>query len=238
VGRAVNLVWKRAIALIIAGLIGAFAVIPHLLEHLAEFLGFGTLVAAAVAAGTSLAPRAGLGTPIIDAALTAQPFARRALSVCGLAIGLGLATALAVVALDFIVFSPLLARAQTTSAASAPPLWTGTLYAFYGGLTEEILFRYGAMSALAWLLSRLFRAPVAYWGAIVGASLLFGVAHLPATVALLPLTPLVVTRTMVLIGLAGVAFGWVYWRRGLEAAMVSHGAAALILHVGVPAIGA
>jgi hypothetical protein len=28
-----------------------------------------------------------------------------------------------------------------------------------------------------------------------------------------------------------------FWRRGLEAAMVSHGAADLILHVAVPAVG-
>ncbi len=46
-----------------------------------------------------------------------------------------------------------------------------------------------------------------------------------------------IMRTIMLNGLAGLAFGWLYWRRGLEAAMVSHGAVALILHVAVPAIG-
>ncbi len=59
----------------------------------------------------------------------------------------------------------------------------------------------------------------------------------PPTAAVLSLTPLVIMRTIMLNGLAGLAFGWLYWRRGLEAAMVSHGAVALILHVAVPAIG-
>ena len=72
---------------------------------------------------------------------------------------------------------------------------------------------------------------------MVGASAVFGLAHLPATDALVALTPLVVTRTMVLVSAAGVVFGWLCWRRGLEAAMVAHGAAALIVHVTVPAVG-
>jgi hypothetical protein len=185
--------------LIAAGLIGAFAVIPHLLLHLAEFLGSGILIAIAVAAGTWLAPRAGLTTPIIDAALTGQPFARRARSVVGLAIGLGVVAALAVVALNVLLFAPLLA--QTTSA---PPLWTRAPAALYGGLTEEILLRYGAMSFLAWLLTRVASGPTASWGAIVGAAALCGLAHLPATAAL---TPLAVTRAIVLNGLAAVVFG-------------------------------
>jgi membrane protease YdiL (CAAX protease family) len=32
-------------------------------------------------------------------------------------------------------------------------------------------------------------------------------------------------------GLAGVAFGWLYWKRGLESAIVAHFSADIILHV-------
>ena len=63
------------------------------------------------------------------------------------------------------------------------------------------------------------------------AAVLFGLGHLPATAALLPLTPAVVARAVVLNGIAGVVFGWLYWRRGLEAAMVAHFCADLVLHV-------
>jgi membrane protease YdiL (CAAX protease family) len=222
------------IALTAAGVLGVFAVLPHPLEHLGQFVGTGVLIAVAAVAGAWFAPRVGLVTAIVDAALSGQQFIGRSRSVAALAIGLGVVTAVAVVALDLVVFAPLVPE---TKALPARPLWTGALAALYGGLSEEILWRYGAMSFLAWAFTRLVRGPAAYWAAIIGASVIFGLAHLPATDALVPLTPLVATRTMILVGAAGVAFGWVYWRRGLEAAMISHGAVALIVHVGVPAIG-
>ena len=222
------------IALTAAGILGVFAVLPHPLEHMAQFLGTRVLIAVAAVAGAWFAPRVGLVTPIIDAALTGQPFIGRARSVAVLAIGLGVVAALAVVALDVVVFAPLVPE---TKALPARALWTGALAALYRGLTEETLWRYGAMSFLVWLFTKFARGPSAYRAAIVVASALFGLAHLPATDALASLTPVVVTRTMVLVGLAGVTFGWLYWRRGLEAAMIAHGAAAWIVHVTVPAVG-
>jgi membrane protease YdiL (CAAX protease family) len=74
------------------------------------------------------------------------------------------------------------------------------------------------------------------WTANVLAAAIFGVGHLPATAALMALTPLVVTRALVLNGLAGVVFGWLYWRRGLLAAMVAHFCGDLVLHVATPAL--
>jgi membrane protease YdiL (CAAX protease family) len=70
-----------------------------------------------------------------------------------------------------------------------------------------------------------------FWIANILAAVLFGLGHLPATALLVPLTPLVITRAIVLNGLVGVVFGWLYWKRGLEAAIVSHFAADIILHV-------
>ena len=46
-----------------------------------------------------------------------------------------------------------------------------------------------------------------------------------------PLTPALITRTIVLNSLAGIAFGWLYWRRGLEAAMLAHFSTDIVLHV-------
>ncbi|MCK7526806.1 MAG: hypothetical protein MZV64_59015 [Ignavibacteriales bacterium] len=48
---------------------------------------------------------------------------------------------------------------------------------------------------------------------------------------LIPLTPLVITRAIVLNGLAGIGFGWLYWKRGLEFAMIAHFSADIVLHV-------
>ena len=48
---------------------------------------------------------------------------------------------------------------------------------------------------------------------------------------IIPLTPLVITRAILLNGIGGVVFGWLYWKRGLEAAMIAHFSADIVLHV-------
>jgi membrane protease YdiL (CAAX protease family) len=72
---------------------------------------------------------------------------------------------------------------------------------------------------------------VVFWIANILAAVLFGLGHLPGVALLVPLTPLVIARTVILNGLLGIIFGWLYWKSGLEAAMISHFSADLILHV-------
>ena len=67
-------------------------------------------------------------------------------------------------------------------------------------------------------------------------ALLFGAGHLPTTATLMPLTPLVITRALLLNGLGGIVFGWLYWKRGLLAAMLAHFSADIVLHVIAPAL--
>jgi membrane protease YdiL (CAAX protease family) len=73
------------------------------------------------------------------------------------------------------------------------------------------------------------------WIANILAAVLFGLGHLPATAAAgLPLDALVITRSVVPNGLAGIVFGWFYWTCGLEAAVLSHFTGDLVLHVIAP----
>jgi hypothetical protein len=46
-----------------------------------------------------------------------------------------------------------------------------------------------------------------------------------------PLTPGLIVRALLLNGVAGIAFGYLYWRQGSEAAMVGHMAAHLAIQV-------
>jgi membrane protease YdiL (CAAX protease family) len=75
------------------------------------------------------------------------------------------------------------------------------------------------------------------WTANILVALLFGLGHLPATAALVPLTPLVVIRAIALNGPASLVFGYVYWTRGLEAAMLAHFTADVVLHAIMPVLG-
>lgn len=115
-------------------------------------------------------------------------------------------------------------------------LWKRLLASFYGGITEELLLRLFLMTLIAWILWKTAfkgqRPPTAivFWIAIVVAAVLFGVGHLPAAAGIWPLTPLVIVRTIALNALAGIAFGFIYWRWGLEYAMLAHFCADIALH--------
>ena len=76
----------------------------------------------------------------------------------------------------------------------------------------------------------------AFWGANVIAAGLFGLGHLPATAALIPITGVVVVRAVVLNGTAALAFGWLFRRNGIETAMVAHFVADVVLLVIAPLI--
>jgi membrane protease YdiL (CAAX protease family) len=109
----------------------------------------------------------------------------------------------------------------------------------YGGITEEVMLRWGMMTFIVWVIWRRFQkgrphpSAGAVWAAILLAAVLFGIGHLPATAAFAPLDGMLVVRTVALNALGGVLFGWLFWRRHLEAAMVAHASA----HVGFALAG-
>ncbi|MEO5560484.1 MAG: CPBP family intramembrane glutamic endopeptidase [Dokdonella sp.] len=118
-----------------------------------------------------------------------------------------------------------------------PVAWKGLLASPYGGIAEEIELRVFVMGCLAWLLARATGgAPIA-WGmviAVVTTSVLFGIGHLPLAAQLGPLTTSIVTRVIVYNALGGLVFGWLYWKRGLEHAMLAHFCADLAVHAAAP----
>ncbi|HEX5505972.1 MAG TPA: CPBP family intramembrane glutamic endopeptidase [Thermomicrobiales bacterium] len=188
------------------------------------------------ALGLRAARAQGLGAPRLAAWLRGEP--------AGLAPGraaayaaTGVAAGLAAAALHLTVFRSLLAR-LTAAGVREPGVWQGLLATFYGAIAEEVLLRLGAQTVIAAGLRRLrgetSRPPTGatMWPAIALSNVLFGLGHLPVTRELLPLTPAVVARALALNAVAGVPCGYLYWREGLEAAMLAHGAADLVLHVG------
>ena len=202
------------------------------------------LVGVAIWVGLSFANAIGLGLPILESALRREPIRDQINLMLPISIALGVLGALLVVALDLYVFHPALMSEMGSAAApltirssATPSWWQGLLASLYGGFDEELLLRLCVMSFLAWLgryVSKTAegRPTVAvFWTANVLAAILFGLGHLPATSALVPLTPLVIVRAVVLNGVIGVAAGYLYFTRGLESAMVSHFSADIILHV-------
>jgi len=119
--------------------------------------------------------------------------------------------------------------------------WRGALASFYGGIVEEIQTRLLLVSALVWLLARCNRRVVRPWMfvlAILLAALLFGIGHLPAAIgAGIAGSPLLIARIVLLNAIVATVFGGLFWKYGLEHAMLAHFCADLVLHVAIPLVG-
>src|SRR5262249_9684302 len=123
-----------------------------------------------------------------------------------------------------------------------PSWWAGLLASAGAGFREECWCRLGLMTFFAWVGVKVTRrsppGAAVIWVADALASLLVGAMHLPQAAGLIGLTAPVVTFVLVGNGLPGLVFGWLYWRKGLVAAMVSHFAIDIVLKVVVPLLGA
>jgi len=251
--------WREFLILWAAGVWGVIAVLPYtltlqapLIEQMSplpvplavvivvQVVQNAVLVAIAVGLGLLLATRIGLGAPLLEARLAGEAVGQRLRALLAPSVLAGAAAGVAIVVLDLLVFAPGMPAAIATEGH--PPAWQGFLASFYGGITEELFMRLFLMSLLAWLLGLVWReapgrpAAGAFWVANLGAAILFGLGHLPATATLVSLTGVVILRAIVLNGIGGVVFGYLYWKRGLEAAMLAHFSADIVLHVLTPLV--
>jgi membrane protease YdiL (CAAX protease family) len=75
-------------------------------------------------------------------------------------------------------------------------------------------------------------SPGLVWLAIAASALLFGAGHLPLASFLIgSLNAPVVLFVVGLNAAFGLLFGWLFWRRGLESAMVAHAVTHLVSYV-------
>ena len=191
-----------------------------------------TLIASWV--GLTLAAKVGLDLPIWRSWLNEGRFigfSKRWLVISFLG---GLVGTLLITLLEIHLFQPFLPELSVVPSVS---LWKSALTMFYGGIVEEVLVRLCLMTLLVWVFSRFLRnrthIPAYLYGiAIVVAALLFGLGHLPATQMLFgELTSVLIVRALIGNGLLGIFFGYLYWKKGLEYAIISHMASDFFLHV-------
>ena len=243
--------WPEFWVLTSAGIFGFVMLLPYALRSLPAstkyplWVGFllglvntAILVAGAVALGMSLGKRCGLGAPIVEAWLAGQRVVKRVVGILWPAVPAGVVAGLILLAADKYFFMPRIPQlAQLAQTGVEPARWQGFLASFYGGITEELLLRFGLLTLFAWALGKFSHtaeglpSAAAFWAANLLAAILFGLGHLPATAALVPLSKIVVLRAVALNGFPGIIFGYLYWRRGLESAMFAHFSGDLILHV-------
>lgn len=196
------------------------------------------ILVVAVVLGVALAPRVGLSAPAAEALAARRnifPYLRPQL-VPGLLGGLIGGICIVLISLLSKPFLSAAAIDRISEFSKLMPLPTRILY---GGVTEELLLRWGFMTLIVWaawrLLQKAQRVPTTpyFVGGILVSSLVFGAGHLPVGYMLLPDSfSLALVLFIILANSAfGVVAGYLYWKRGLESAMIAHIVCHLVLAV-------
>lgn len=177
----------------------------------------------------------GLGTPANLALFS--PVGRAQLKrLWPLYLLIGMMTALAMLGGDQLFFAG--ESLQRVKAVSALPFGRRILIVLASSVAEEVVYRLGVATLVASIafvpLRRLtpHAATIAMWLGILVASLLFGLAH----VGNAPSVAHPYVRAIALNGVAGVVLGWLYWHRGMEACVLAHLGADVVIYLGIASI--
>lgn len=253
--------WKTFWILTLAGTLAGPLVIPYFLglqaaapnppQDLPQSLGTLVLLVLGrnflllgIAAGLGLlvARKIGLGAPYLESRFDgAPPPAEPLSSIVRPAVFWATVTALIAFAVDALFLYGLGVDfpAPEIHARIDVPWWRSGLASFWAPFAEEIFDRLFLLSLIAWLGMKLFRVrgegrgrTVALWVANLGTSVFFGWYHIGNEELFAEVVPAIVAaRTVLIITPVGLAFGWLYWKRGLEAAILSHFVIDVIVHV-------
>jgi len=165
-----------------------------------------------------------------------------------LSVLLGVSVGTAIVVLDWLfnsLFTMPLKEGASLETVNPSPLY-GFLGSFYGGIGEELFLRLLIIPLFGLLIIGVLKlvgraktwkiTDKVAWTSIILAAILFGLGHLPGTAAIMDITPIVVFRAVLLNGILGIVYGWLFYRKGLEFAMISHFSSDIILHVLFPIV--
>jgi Type II CAAX prenyl endopeptidase Rce1-like len=187
------------------------------------------ILAVAVVIGVALAPRVGLSAPAAEAVATGGNIFTSLRSQLAPGVLGGLAGGICIVLISLLAkpFLSTTALDRIGKFSKLVPLPTRILY---GGVTEELLLRWGFMTLILWAAWRVLQkgqnvpSRAYFVGAILLSSLVFGAGHLPVAYMLLPdsFGPALVLFVILANSAFGVVAGYLYWKRGLESAMIAH----------------
>ena len=135
--------------------------------------------------------------------------------------------------LDYWTFGAIYPEIQVADATGLTlTSWIASILG--GGIIEELMMRFFLMSLFAFLIWKIFfrkeqAAPTkALIIANVVAALLFAAGHIPANALIFgELTPLILFRCFLFNGGAGLIFGYLFRKYGIQYAMLSH----MLFHV-------
>jgi membrane protease YdiL (CAAX protease family) len=189
--------------------------------------------------GLLLSKHIGMGLPILQNAIEGKKQTKELKSILVASVGFGILAGILIVLLS-LLFDRLIP--ELNNADVSIPAWKAFLASFYGGIAEEVLLRLFLVSLFVWITFKIKKTSdgkptnIGILLSIILAAIIFGLGHLPATAQITALTKIVVIRAILLNGVGGIIFGWLYWKKGLESAMIAHFSADIVLHIITPAM--
>lgn len=230
-----NLKWKESIGLTVIGLIAGVLAAFYQLDYLTPEIE--AEIVAALGNVNLLIPVSAVQVAVLT--FVASLFGFKMRDIIGLkvekefkvkylllALFIGAISATLTSLADFLVFKDYISPDLMAYKFSWTYLLSGILY---GGIVEELIVRLLIMSILAWLINKfvLKNQERPYNNKVfmlsnVLAALVFAVGHLPATIQILGLSTPIIIRMLLLNGVPGLLFGYLYWKKGLKYAMIAH----------------
>jgi CAAX prenyl protease-like protein len=202
------------------------------------------LLSVAVLIGVVLAPKVGLSSPAAAAlAGNGQPIGPVLKPQIIPALIGGFAGGVGII-LIWLLLKPLLPQEFVARSAELNKLLPVPTRLLYGGFTEELLLRWGLMTLLVWAAWRLFQRgrdkpqPVHFISAIIVSALMFGLGHLPLAFAFAPNASVgLILYVISANSIFGLFAGYLYWKQGLESAMIAHMLAHIVMLMAIWTMG-
>jgi membrane protease YdiL (CAAX protease family) len=217
--------WRSLGILVLLYFSGNLAVIPLLqatntpIEPVEFWLLATGISAILIGIGLFLASRIGLGAPLIEGYLGKAEIQDWLCTVIAISI---------LIAIVGSLIALMLPGSFNPNPEQYPDRWRLILASIKAGIVEELFYRLILVSLFAWLGSRLSRSAdgrpsqTVFWIAVILAGLLFGWAHIDDKLSLPGATFAALTSIFSLNAAFGIVFGWLFWKFGLECAMLTH----------------
>lgn len=194
------------------------------------------ILTVAVFIGIALAPRVGLSAPAAEALASGGDVVTPLRSQFAPGVAGGLVGGICIVLIS-LLSKPFLSAGAIDRIGSFSKLVPLPTRVLYGGLTEELLLRWGFMTLVVWAMWRVLKkgqnvpTRAHFVFGILLSSLVFGAGHLPVAFTLLPdaFTLPLVLFVIFANSTFGVIAGYLYWKKGLESAMIAHIVGHLVL---------
>lgn len=234
-----NKKFKLGLTLFIIGLLGVFSMLtvsipleslpkevldkisPQTLKYLV-LINPTILLLIAVVVGTLLYDKVGFSVPTISSLLKIEPQKIKLVEQAKFGIFFGFIAGILITIIG--IFFKYSLPQEFIELGNKIKITTIARF-LYGGFTEELLMRFGFMTLVVWLIFKVTKNlnSSTYWTGIIVASILFAVGHFPVVFNAVQ-SPTITLLTYVLIGnsIAGLFFGWLYWKKGLESAFIAH----------------